>query len=411
MHDQEGRAAKRRLLQTGEYAIRIIKLLGTEAALEAWIHYKITKAADYISSVYHYMMGEKALDQMNETEEFIQMSASQLYKTAKYSAKLIKIIDDEQELKDWIQIKIGKAATHLSEVYHYIDFEDASSMEAIEQQKIDKFHTDLDKLVHKTFGPSSDEKKMTKEGSRMPSSMIKSKEKMDWEAQHDVEALRKRFQARADQYNANRKPEEHKTAKDMARSQELRIGREFAAKAPYSRHVQEDILDEGLRDWLQKMAAAGIIIGSLAGIGSVMNAIDNSVPAIQAMNTALDVAQQKGDNDLIAMIKKDIRDAKLRLDTGKDLNQVKYLQDKYSKFMPAGYKKESTVKEYTPFKNRVLSKLRGPVDLVKQRQDREAQADKMATLQNISKDKHTPYDQELKDKLAARLDKLRSTGL
>jgi hypothetical protein len=381
MHDQEGRAAKRRLLQTGEYAIRIIKLLGTEAALEAWIHYKITKAADYISSVYHYMMGEKTLDQMNETEEFIQMSASQLYKTAKYSAKLIKIIDDEQELKDWIQIKIGKAATHLSEVYHYIDFEDASSMESIE------------------------------EGSRLPSSMIKSKEKMDWEAQHDVEALRKRFQARADQYNANRKPEEHKTAKDMARSQELRIGREFAAKAPYSRHVQEDILDEGLKDWLQKMAAAGIIIGSLAGIGSVMNAIDNSVPAIQAMNTALDVAQQKGDNDLVAMIKKDIRDAKLRLDTGKDLNQVKYLQDKYSKFMPTGYKKESTVKEYTPFKNRVLSKLRGPVDLVKQRQDREAQADKMATLQNISKDKHTPYDQELKDKLTARLDKLRTSGL
>ena len=385
MHDQEGRAAKRRLLQTGEYAIRIMKLLGTEASLEAWIHYKITKAADYISSVYHYMMGEKVLNQMNETEEYTQMSASQLFKTAKYSAKLIRIIEDDQELKDWIQMKIAKAASHLSEVYHYIDFEDASSMEAIE------------------------------EGSRLPSSMIKSKEKMDWEAQHDVEALRKRFQARADQHNANRKPEEHKTAKDMARSQELRIGREFAAKAPYSRHVpesvSEEILDEGLRDWLQKMAAAGIIIGSLAGIGSVMNAIDNSVPAIQTMNTALDVAQQKGDDDLVAMIKKDIRDAKLRLDTGKDLNQVKYLQDKYSKFMPAGYKKESTVKEYTPFKNRVLSKLRGPVDLVKQRQDKEAQADKMVTLQNISKDRHTPYDQELKDKLAARLDKLRTSGL
>lgn len=280
MHDQEGRAAKRRLLQTGEYAIRIMKLLGTEASLEAWIHYKITKSADYVSSVYHYMMGEKVLDQINETEEYIQMSASQLFKTAKYSAKLIRMIEDDQELKDWIQMKITKAASNLSDVYHYIDFEDASSMEAIE------------------------------EGSRLPSSMIKSKEKMDWEAQHDVEGLRKRFQARADQYNANRKPEEHKTAKDMARSQELRIGREFAARAPYSRHVPE-----------------------------------------------------------------------------------------------------SAVKEYTPFKNRVLSKLRGPVDLVKQRQDREAQADKKATLQNISKDRHTPYDQELKDKLAARLDKLRSTGL
>ena len=52
------------------------------------------------------------------------------------------------------------------------------------------------------------------------------------------------------------------------------------------------------------------------------------------MNTALELAQDQGNTDLADMIKKDIRDAKLRLDIGKDLNQVKYLQDKYSKFMP-----------------------------------------------------------------------------
>jgi len=37
---------------------------------------------------------------------------------------------------------------------------------------------------------------------------------------------------------------------------------------------------------------------------------------------------------------KDLKGAKLRLDIGKDLNQVKYLQDKYKNFMPAGYKSE-----------------------------------------------------------------------
>ena len=228
MHDQEGRAAKRRLLQTGEYAIRIMKLLGTEASLEAWIHYKITKSADYVSSVYHYMMGEKVLDQMNETEEYIQMSASQLFKTAKYSAKLIRMIEDDQELKDWIQMKITKAASNLSDVYHYIDFEDASSMESISQQKIDKFHTDLDKLVHKTFGHSSDEKKMTKEGSRMPQSMIKTKQKLDAMSPKEINDF---FQKRADFFK--------KPAKELARQQELRYGKNVAAMAPYSRHVSE----------------------------------------------------------------------------------------------------------------------------------------------------------------------------
>ena len=80
--------------------------------------------------------------------------------------------------------------------------------------------------------------------------------------------------------------------------------------------------------------AAGVIVGAVAGMGSVMDAIDNSVPAIKAMNTALEMAQDSGNDELAKMIEKDLRDAKLRLDTGKDLNQVKFLQDKYSKFMP-----------------------------------------------------------------------------
>ena len=93
-------------------------------------------------------------------------------------------------------------------------------------------------------------------------------------------------------------------------------------------------LEEGLKDWAKKTAAAGIIVGAVAGMGSINNALNNSVPAIKAMNTALELAQSQGNTDLADMIKKDIGDAKLRLDIGKDLNQVKYLQDKYSKFMP-----------------------------------------------------------------------------
>jgi hypothetical protein len=56
------------------------------------------------------------------------------------------------------------------------------------------------------------------------------------------------------------------------------------------------------------------------------------------MNKALDMANQKGDAQLIQNIKQDIEVARLSLDSGKDLNTVKNMQDRYAKFMPTDYK-------------------------------------------------------------------------
>ena len=58
------------------------------------------------------------------------------------------------------------------------------------------------------------------------------------------------------------------------------------------------------------------------------------MPAIKAMNSALEMAIDQNDDELAKLIKKDLSDAKLRLDIGKDLSYVKGLQDKYIKFMP-----------------------------------------------------------------------------
>ena len=75
-------------------------------------------------------------------------------------------------------------------------------------------------------------------------------------------------------------------------------------------------------------------IAKLAGIGSLNQAMDNSVPVIQAMKNAEKMAIERGDTDLAQQILQDIKGAQVRLSSGKDLNQIKYLQDKYSKFMP-----------------------------------------------------------------------------
>jgi len=61
--DDEGNMAKRQLKHINEYSGELMHMLGDNEQLEAWVQSKITKAADYISTVKHYLeyeMGRSA---------------------------------------------------------------------------------------------------------------------------------------------------------------------------------------------------------------------------------------------------------------------------------------------------------------------------------------------------------------
>jgi hypothetical protein len=189
----------------------------------------------------------------------------------------------------------------------------------------------------------------------MPSSMVKIKAKLDSMSPDEIRAYFKNKEDFAKQHAAGViRP--GFSAKELAQGQEFRYGREFAKRNPYSKHFESTELDEGLKDWVQRIAAAGIIVGSIAGIGSINNAMDNSVPVIQAMNKAMDAANQKGDQQMIQNIKQDIEIAKISLNSGQNLNTVKNMQDRYSKFMPAEYKKENE-----SFNDRIMGKIMSPI--------------------------------------------------
>ena len=53
--DQEGRMAKRQLEDIAEYSRELCEMLQDDTQLESWVQAKITKAADYISKVKHYL--------------------------------------------------------------------------------------------------------------------------------------------------------------------------------------------------------------------------------------------------------------------------------------------------------------------------------------------------------------------
>jgi len=65
--DDEGRMAKRQLADISEYSQELSQMLSDETQLEAWVQAKLTKAADYIKTVKHYVeygMEEGAYDQV-----------------------------------------------------------------------------------------------------------------------------------------------------------------------------------------------------------------------------------------------------------------------------------------------------------------------------------------------------------
>jgi len=53
--DREGAMAKADLYKLANYSLKLFKKLDDDAQLEGWVQAKITKAADYIASVFHYL--------------------------------------------------------------------------------------------------------------------------------------------------------------------------------------------------------------------------------------------------------------------------------------------------------------------------------------------------------------------
>lgn len=65
--DEEGRMAKRQLSDIADYSQELMQMLQDETQLESWVQAKLTKAADYLKTVKHYVeygMEEGAYDQV-----------------------------------------------------------------------------------------------------------------------------------------------------------------------------------------------------------------------------------------------------------------------------------------------------------------------------------------------------------
>ena len=254
------------------------------------------------------------------------MSKSTLYHTAKYAIELASMINPGDDLEGWVQSKLNKAADYLQGAYNYEEYQKLNPYrEELDSNTLNKHAQVVQKHIDEILARETKLDDIdTKPGMmRILSKRVNEVEK-EMAKENRKETNEKAPPGREDQVKALKKKFKDKSAPYAIA---------WAQHNKHGKPKNEAELEEGLKDWAKKLAAAGVIVGAVAGMGSINNAIDNSVPAVKAMNTALEMAVDAGNDELADMIKKDISAVKIRLDSGRDLNFVKDMQNKYSKFM------------------------------------------------------------------------------
>ena len=93
--DNEGAMAKADLYKLANYSFKLFKQIDGNAQLEGWVQAKITKAADYIASVYHYMEYEMKFSEYGE-----QLENSDMYSESQRAELVSKLMEAKDKVKE-----------------------------------------------------------------------------------------------------------------------------------------------------------------------------------------------------------------------------------------------------------------------------------------------------------------------
>lgn len=93
-HDHEGAMARADLFKLANYSLKLFKQLDDNSQLEAWVQAKITKAADYVASVYHYLEYEMKFSEYGE-----HLSNAEVYNEDQKKAIQNKLMEAKEKLK------------------------------------------------------------------------------------------------------------------------------------------------------------------------------------------------------------------------------------------------------------------------------------------------------------------------
>ena len=358
----EGHMSKSTLYHTAKYAIELMQMIKKGDDLEGWVQSKLNKAADYLQGAYNYEEYQKLSPYREDLDGQTFAKHKEIIKK-NIDEILAKETDlDDTDTKPGMMKILGKRVNEVEKKMSQQKRKDRDP-----EPEDDEDHPVLDKDFddqprYKGQRLDVGEDKYEFRGNPFPI-LGKAESYLNYGADmakaildnsDQTKAMAQTYLDRVPSFvntemkeifpkseNANEYADKPRQMKDPNKEVMMQKDgnvvvidkdkeNEYRAKG----YELAETLDEGIKDTLQKLAAAGVIVSTMAGAGSMINALDNSVPAVKAMNTAYDMATDAGNDELAKMIKNDISAVKVRLSSGKDLNFVKSMQDKYSKFIP-----------------------------------------------------------------------------
>ena len=381
----EGHMSKSTLYHTAKYAIELMGMINKGDDLEGWVQSKLNKAADYLQGVHNYEEYQKLNPYREELDSgILQRHAGIVQKHIdEILAKETKLddVDTKPGMMRILAKRVNEVEKEIAKEQrkntdeahggeHSTSGRSMSKGEMNKREKIVKgmkkdkagfkkrYGKDAEAVMYATATKQAMKDSEVNEdpravgkalanleyGKAMADAILKGKDTMRLipMAQAYISGVDQTLEMLKDMYPKQESGILYRAGVKKYGKAGMKAIQSAAGKGASHQEIgkikdkhlnDSEDLEEGLKDWAKSLAMAGVLVAGMAGIGSIQNAIDNSVPAVQAMNTAYEMAVDQGNDELAKMIKNDLSAVKVRLSSGKDLNFVKSMQDKYSKFI------------------------------------------------------------------------------
>ena len=101
--NHEAKMARADLFKCAQYSFKLFKMIQEDQELEGWVQAKITKAADYIASVYHYMEYEMKISEYGDAIENADMYSESIRRA--FAQKLTEAKKQAVKAKDEMKKK------------------------------------------------------------------------------------------------------------------------------------------------------------------------------------------------------------------------------------------------------------------------------------------------------------------
>jgi Protein of unknwon function (DUF3008) len=137
-HDSyQASMARAELYRNTKYAMDMLRIIKPEDDIQPWIAAALTKAANYLDKIFHYLdyYTQFEPDQLGEDEDMDpdvedmelgettgSIARENLMLVVEYSTKLFNMIQPGDKLEGWVAMKLTTASDCLSSSKHYLDY-------------------------------------------------------------------------------------------------------------------------------------------------------------------------------------------------------------------------------------------------------------------------------------------------